>query len=324
MALAATLIWRSFYKNQKIELAWLTYFLFLLNFALKQNLYQFWNPSFLVLFQVLVLLWIDQLNEKKYFYLTALVLGFSLQIHFSQLFLLLYCLYQIYKSYSIRQEGLKKSGLFLLLVLLPHLPFVLLNVKSTSYGSYQDAIKAFLFPVYLFFFNLLSQFEIKNLSQNWFLKEWLASDMFLFFLLLSVILNFAFFESIKKYKYYAMFLISSFSLIWIIYDPAFFRYSILFFILLSFILARGLKKLFDKSPFWLYFYLAFIVGSQKYNNFSLNIEMQNHFWLFLIVSFFAFIMVQHQNISKPYKLFLSLLTLYLSLNSQIIRDNTPS
>lgn len=105
---------------------WLMFFLFLNSSVIRNTVEHFWNPSYVLIFQVLTLILLFDLKSSKKNMLGAFLIGLAVQIHYTQLvFLLGAVLAIIFDSSRRLSERTKALAKILLAFALPLIPYLI-------------------------------------------------------------------------------------------------------------------------------------------------------------------------------------------------------
>lgn len=256
---AATGMYLFLKKNYSKLVGFFGFFSFLLSITIIKNLQSFWNPSYIYLFQILIIYYLNEISVEK---LLKTAIGFfllslSVQIHMSQLVFFVAAITCILTLQAPIKDKLKLLAIALISFFIPLTPYFYWHYGHHNFSieyDYSAALSAFFIPIKAWIFN--RDYSLINNLKNFFgiLKE----DFLLFptaVLLLSVFEN-----PFKKSRFltYSIF-ISMPSLFWVSHDPQFFRYAIPFFVLLSMSQAILIEKLYLRSRSLFYFWILFVI-----------------------------------------------------------------
>lgn len=138
-ALSAPLIWYTLKKYFSEISGYLGFLFFLNSYFAAERIKNFWNPSYLYLFQSLTLLLLLNFQNRIYLILGALVLGFSVQIHYTQLVFLFGFVFSIpFIKFFNTQKKIETLLIFLFFFLIPITPYLFWKFTSNNFVNVQD------------------------------------------------------------------------------------------------------------------------------------------------------------------------------------------
>lgn len=226
---AAAVMYFQLLKLQSSKIVALTgYTLFLSAYPIQKNLLSFWNPSYVLFFQVLLLglLFHPSLKISTRVYASLFVIALSLQIHMSQLVFLLPVLYLCYQNR--RQLNLALAAFAFLLPLLPYV-----------WGLAHSASDTFIILQPLATFFNPDDFSVLHLVS--YLKNNAAYDTF--FLGSVALLAFGRSHPFSEKATFRILAWPSLILaLWAFFNPSFIRYGLIFTLLLISVLAHEVPR----------------------------------------------------------------------------------
>jgi hypothetical protein len=126
MSGAAVILWFIGRSLASVFAGFLLYFLFLNSQLLTELMKTFWHPSFLFIFQALLVYWLIRLpKNKKLLPAISLVIGLTLQIHYLQSIFLLALLANIAISKQPKKEKIRDLIIVGAFTILPLLPYII-------------------------------------------------------------------------------------------------------------------------------------------------------------------------------------------------------
>ncbi|MES2964663.1 MAG: glycosyltransferase family 39 protein [Bdellovibrionota bacterium] len=145
-AVAAVALFEIFERRISQFAALVSFVLFLNSLIVIASLHTFWNPSYLFLFQVLIIgaLWCDRPVSSSRLAVAGVLLGLSLQIHLTQLLFLFGAFAWIaFERAASAKERLRSLAVLSISTLLPLLPyFVWRSVVDSGAPSVTEALRA--------------------------------------------------------------------------------------------------------------------------------------------------------------------------------------
>lgn len=247
-ALAATLLFKTIKTNFSETEAYFTYLFFLNSFVIQKNLINLWNPSYLYLFQVILIGVFLDVRRMPFKFLLAgmLLLALTIQIHLMQV------LFAAAIFYSLLKQNLKfaKMGLLAFTFLLPFVPFFLNALPAAGPAGYP---MTFLKPLNDLFVEVNVEY-IKSFGKNFlsFFKNNLAYDLFFFSNLIFLLF---YFRKVKLNNYFlkSLLIASAFMLIWVCDNPSLLRYMVPFSLVFCVYLGKFFQQFVSESrllPYW--------------------------------------------------------------------------
>ena len=252
-AMSTSILWAFMKRHHGLIAANLLVYFFLSSSILETCYLQFWNPSFLFLFQVLLIVILHDYRQMNYVSvaLAGLVLGLSVQIHYIQIIFFFGILLTIATDKKIAN---RKKILQILTIsfssLLPQVPYLLTLSNGEARGiSFDGAFGSVI--------RLVSFTSTDSLLKGikWFLSDALINE-FNFFISLGIWIALAFTILFKRERNVELnrFLVislgvASFFVLPNFFEPFFLRYSMPFFILFYVLSAPAVAEFFKRwSP----------------------------------------------------------------------------
>ena len=243
-ALAGVTLFHIMQRNFSEAEAYFTFLFFLNSFVIQKNLINLWNPSYLYLFQVILIGLFFNPKKLPFKFLVAgfLLLALTIQIHLMQLLFAVAIVFSFVKlklDFSYPKLLLLAGAFFL-----PFVPFFLHSTVESGQTAYTQT---FLKPLYDLFI-ATNAGSIKNFIDNFisFFKNNLAYDLFFF----SNLLFFAFYLGRAEFSNYflkSLLITSTFMLIWVCDNPSLIRYMVPFSLVFCIFLGRVFQQVIAMS-----------------------------------------------------------------------------
>lgn len=222
-----------------------------------ENLKSFWNPSYLPIFLMALIWFFTTMSPQKPLRLFSgfLILSLAAQVHFSMIIFLLPALFSLNSlEYVSLYSKIRILLLSLLIFLLPFIPYLLIHYND----SFADGALALSFPFRKWIHNI--EFDLsffKNIFNLIKVNIFLLPCCLLFFI------NPEYAFKKNKFLNYS-FILSMGTLVWLCYNPLFFRYTVPFFVLLAIAQAIHLEKIFLQSKKYFRLWLAAVAANFIY------------------------------------------------------------
>ena len=243
-----------FIKNKYDSVAAIVfYFLFLSSTIFEIIMFQFWNPSYLPFFQVLVIiLFFDYKNiSQKKLTLGGIIIGLTTQIHYQQLIFLAGIIVTLFRDKSKNlKDRLLNIATVSIFTLLPCIPYLVMT--SSKNGTYHE-LSAGIESLSRLFIPLLHFNFLLNGFLTFFYKHLILEFAFLLLIFIWIFWLKSEFSIQKKMTSKNKFLtttliISSLFLIPNIYAPFYLRYAMPFFLLFYLISSSLLSRILNFYP----------------------------------------------------------------------------
>lgn len=281
-AVGAIALWFYLRKKESLFSACLFLLLFLNSYQISFQLQSFWNPSFLILPILLLLMIFYREPEPKYVIIAGLILGLGVQIHYSILIFLFPILISL-----ILNKRIREMFLFLAMFFIPLLPYLVFRYSSQTANS--DILIAGgatrLLTVFThIFYNAADLFNLSLIISA--SKLFFSEQAFLPTLLVLISFRKRIFA---KFKFLGLSFIFSLPILaLLIFGIYLLRYSMGFFLMLAFLSSVFLPQ-FNLSNKKILFPLIFAIlltfFGLNWNMISTRLYFGPMFFIFLLVGF---------------------------------------